>query len=243
MAFLTLTQMLNSIPDGGANTAADMRAIIEDLIKSKIWAPYSIDHAEDIWWQGDFAGLTEIEPTGTSVGTEHDGSLSVLFSGQAANDLTCYVKARTFSIGDTFATRIRSLGSVDSNHTMAALCFTDGTATTSNIVAFIAYLSLTDNVARINTFHGTVTAVSTAVIMFDIDTQLMPWQDGIYLRLRYSAANTFQMAASPDGRIWSAFGALDISKTMTPTHFGVAVSKWGGTGDGIANFGPVCRLA
>lgn len=231
--------MLALINDGGKNTAAEIRDVIEALYE-QIHAPFLAGGADDVLWNGDLAGLTKVEPTGTATATEQAGFLSVLFSGSAASDFTCWLKPVTFAIGDQWVLPTKVFGL--NNHNMAGLCFTDGVVAGSNIVAFVAYVSSADSQLRANAFHGTITNAGTAVLLMDGNVQLQR-SEALYLKLGYSAANTFQHFLSPDGVSFSRFGASDISKTMTPTHVGVCVSKFGGAADGIASFGPLGKVA
>jgi hypothetical protein len=238
---LTLAQMLALFPDNTAGdiSAADGRSVITAIVRRQR-APFSVDHADDTWWEGDIGDFTEVAPTGTATESEQDGFLSVLFSGQSSEDFTCFLKPVTFATGHQWVVPVRVMGI--SNHNMAGICFTDGTTTGSNLVAFVAYVSNTDNQTRVNAFHGTITSSGTAVTMLDGNAQL-PRSDAFYLKLGYSASNTFQHWLSPDGISFSRLGAADISKTMTPTHVGVCVTKYGGSGDGLATFGPLCKVA
>lgn len=238
---LTLAQMLALFPDNttGDISAQDGRDVITGIVRRQR-TPYSVDDADDTYWESDIGDFTKVEPTGTTTATEKDGFLSVLFSGSAASDFTCWVKPVTFATSDEWVVPVKVMGI--NNHNMAGICFTDGTTTGSNVVAFVAYVSAADSQTRVNAFHGTITSAGTAVLLQDGNSHLHR-TDAFYLKLGYSASNTFQHWLSPDGISFSRFGASDISATMTPTHVGVCVSKFGGAGDGIASFGPLCKVA
>lgn len=238
---LTLSQMLALLPDNvtGNISAQDLRDVVTATIRGER-APYSVDDADDVWWESDIGDFTKVEPTGTATATEGDGFLSVLFSGTSSDDFTCWLKPVTFATGDEWVVPVKVFGI--NNHNMAGICFTDGITTGSNIVAFVGYVSSTDNQTRVHAFHGTITSAGTAVTMLDSNGQLQR-SDAFYLKLAYPTSNTFRHWLSPDGISFSRLGAADISKTMTPTHVGVCVSKFGGASDGIANFGPLCKVA
>lgn len=231
--------MLASIPDGGSNTAAEMRAIIEDLTK-KSWAPYSIDDAADVWWQSNIGDFTTVTVTGTQTVTEKDGYVAVAYSGQSAADYNGVFKARTFAIGDSFAVRLRSLGPA-AEYSVPGLAFTDGVVAGSNVLQVIAYVTNGNN-ANIAVSHGTLTNVATSA-WSNADKGAFPWLDGIVVRLTYSAANSFLGQVSIDGVHWTSFGNAATAKTMTPTHVGLTWGKEGGAGSSYVSYGPLCKLA
>lgn len=237
---LTLAQMLALLPDNTAGdiSAVDMRDVVTAIVRGQR-APYSVDDADDVWWEGDLlADFTHVDPTGSSTRTEKDGFLSVSYTGQASLDVGCVLKPHTFSIGDRFATHVRSLGKDEDIHAMVFLVLTDGTATSSNMAAAMMYQDLD----RVGAWHGTITNLDTQVWA---RTSVWDWPlAGFHVAIEYEAANTFQVYLSPDGVSWSDFGAASISKTMTPTHFGVGWSIWGGSNpEGLAAFGPICKIA
>lgn len=237
---LTLAQMLALLPDNTAGdiSAVDARNVVTAIVHGQR-APYSVDDAEDIWWESDSAGMTVVTVTGTQTITEKDGHLSVRFSGQSASDFNGIFAARTFAVGDSFATRIRSVGS-NENYNMTAIAFTDGTASTSNVVAAYPYSQSAS--ASFNAGHGTLTAFTTNSWSV-VQTAHGFLSHGVYARLTYTAANTFTVSYSPDGSSWTSFGQADLSKTMTPTHVGVMWSKFAGAAEAVASFGPICKLA
>jgi hypothetical protein len=241
MAFQTLAQMLTSLQDGGANTAAEVRTIIDGIVRQKIWAPYSNDHAEDVFWQSNLSDFTDVVITGSHTLIERDGFLSVRFTGIASGDVNCRLKARTFTVGDEFACRIR-LGGLMNDFSMAGLFFTDGTTATSNAVGAAAYITSTATSLILVARHGTLQAFASDALNVSILNE-GPLLDGLYAKLQYTASNSFRVYFSADGVSWSEMGTTAFSKTMTPTHFGVGWSKEGGSGDGVASFGPICRLA
>lgn len=223
----------------GDISAADGRANMTGLWR-QIHAPYSVDNAADVWWQGDSAGMTTVTITGTQTITEIDGHLSVRFSGQSSGDFNGLFKAHTFSVGDSFATRIRSMGTSE-DYTMTGIAFTNGTVGTSDIVAAYPYRQVANGV--FNAGHGTLTNFATNSWNLPGMFYGGPFNDAVYARITYTASNSFTIAFSPDGVSWSSFGQAAVSKTMTPTHFGVIWSKFGGAVESLASFGPVCKLA
>lgn len=223
---------------GGNNTAADVRTVVQALWRHAK-GPYSLNNAADVWWQSNVGDFTEVTVTGDQTVQENDGSLSIAFGGQTANDWNAFLKPVSFSIGDAWATRV-SLISMYNTFIGVGLCFTDGTTGAANaLVGHTQYESNPDPfvVGR----HGTLTAMTNA-----------PWiaagrsveSDEIYFRLTYVAANTFRVEVSKDGLLYDNWDEADISMTMTPTHVGVAfTASVPFTLPALANIGPICKVA
>lgn len=222
----------------GDISAADMRTIVRALHRKNVGA-YSLDHADDIWWESELGGLTTLTVTGSQTLTEKDGFLSAAFATQTANDLNCVLKPHTFSTGDSYAVRLAVIGG--STFSMAGLVVSDGTTSTSNAVALLTYIN---GFQTITTWHGTLTNMGTQANVIAMGTGVgMPWM-GLHFKIDYTSANTFRSWASPDGVSWADLGFSTYAKTMTPTHFGVCWSTWGGSGyTAAATFGPVCKVA
>ena len=196
----------------------------------------------DYYWDGnDLAGFTEVDITGTTTWTEDKNLISVLVAGMTAEDANCVLIAKTFSIGDAWVVPVIGyLCPAVSAAARAGIIFTDGTVSTSNAV--FGHIQL-DNTTPGNVFlvgrHGTLTSVATAPWVSDND---VGGQFVFYIKLEYPAANTFRLWFSPDGVTYHGFGEADISKTMTPTHVGLAVMVSDADG-GIFTFGPLRKVA
>jgi hypothetical protein len=193
--------------------------------------------ATDIRWTGSVsAGMTTVTVTGSQTLTEKTGVLSVLFSGQSTQDYNCLLTAHTFSVGDSFAVPIRYAGNAGIG--AAGVIFTDGTTSAANAVAAHMQQHSNEGHTRVYTRHGTLTAMGSVSTVHNHRSALVPW---LWLRLTYQASNTFRKELSPDGISWHT--TADESKTMTPTHVGVCWSTDNNSGDGIATFGPIVKLA
>lgn len=240
---LTLTQMLALIPDNtsGDVTPADMRDVVTAIVR-ELRAPYSVDDADDVWWDGDIGDFTTLTITGNEAVTEGAGRLSVTFNDQSANDLNCVLKAHTFAVGDSFVVPISMFGSVE-NYSIAGLVFADGTTSAANAVA--TCLERPEDPDTLFVRTGTLTAMTTLGT-----AATFAWADDLvhgplYLRLTYQAANTWRPAWSIDGFSWLSLNESDVTFTLTPTHFGVCWSAWGATTDNFrqVSFGPISKLA
>jgi len=230
------------------NTSGDVsQQDLRDFLESSY--PHLGTHegsTDDIVWDGDLAGMTTQTVSGTATWTEARGRVSVVVNGQTADDSASVLSAFTFGTGDEWVVPVYGAMSMaaTSGNLSAGIVFSDGTATSSNAVfghiqlAQTASVTVTElGVGR----HGTLTDHSTAPWVSD--GYLAPAAGNpVFIKLKYSASNTFQLSFSPDGITYSAFGESDISKTMTPTHVGVAAWQTEAE-DGIVTFGPLMKVA
>jgi len=237
---LTLAQIYALITDGGANTAADVRAALQALYHRQYGIGADPD-TNDVYWDGDdVASGTTVTVTGSQTIVEEGGLLSVRYDAQAANDLNCLLFARTLAVGSRWRTNARLFVRAH-QFSMAALVMTDGVTAASNAIATTSYQDNAGNGFG-SVWHGTLTALtSEAWILNDFAAaRIVPH---IGLELEYVAANSFQ-GRFGDGIQGSSWGQANVAKTMTPTHVGVAWSNWGTTGEeSIDTFGPLRKIA
>lgn len=240
-----------AIDDGGENTALEVRTALTSVLGRAdlgSWQDPAVPDGTvgDIEWSGtDLSAFTAVTPTGTQSQLEGTGLMSAKFSGQSPNDLCAILKPHTFSIGDSFAVPVRTLvspGGTSSVAIMAGLAFTDGLLTSSNVAA----VHLQTNSPSSAPFvvvgrHGTLTNAATAPqVSNSLLTVSFPW---LWLRLDYSALNTFILWVSPDGLQWSTLNIGTFTKAMTPTHVGFVYMADDAAGDAIASFGPLRKIA
>lgn len=168
--------------------------------------------------------------TGTATWTEGGDQLQAEFFSQTANDLSAIVKPVTIATGDHITTCANGLMRVTPN--MLGIVMTDGTLTTSNVVAALLYVGSS---IQFSLRHGTLTNVATTT--WDIAISAIYTTGFPFVRLRYTAANTFEAQISLNGDDFTTLGQVTASKTMTPTHVGLCVSAWGaGTARSLASF-------
>lgn len=133
------------------------------------------------------------------------------------SNLCAYLKTISGSAGScTIETAVRALVK-DTNNSMLGLTMANGTdPTTSKVVA--VGLQFTSSKTKLVTYTGTLDALTrNSLQLFDG----MP-NDRIFIRLNWSATNTFIPTFSPNGVVWDALELPSLSYTMTPTHFGIA---------------------
>lgn len=181
------------------------------------------------------SGWTAVTPTGTATWTEKRGLLSCLSYGSSANDACCQLKAMASATAPkTIETVVRML-SGDENWAMIGLMFSDGVLATSNAIVLMLYNGGTSTTCDL--WSGTITNIATTV-----GAILVPPDRGfvvnpfMHMRLIWSAANNFKVQLSPDGVSWTDFAFGTKTVTLTPTHYGIFVSKWGGSQRMIGTF-------
>lgn len=181
-------------------------------------------HGDDQEFTGTIGG-TAVTPTGTVTWTQDEGLLSAAFDSQSSGDQA----ARLYSLTPvaspvTITTRMRMLTRRTSNP-MLGLMFADGTTTGSTATSVGIYATTGGPIlAR---WAGTITNMSTTNLFTDLTYGLT--HQWVYLRLIWSASNTFEFAISLDGISWTDFGNTGWAATLTPTHFGPWVSGWSQT--------------
>ena len=216
--------------DGSDSTQADITINssgggaggVPDWI-SDLAAPDSA-HGDDQEFTGSIGG-TAVTPTGTATWTQDEGLLSVAFEDQTSGDHAARLFALTPTAAPvTITTRLKMMSKRSSNP-MAGLVFADGTTAASNAVAVGIYY--TTNSPIIARWAGTLTNMSTT----NIDTAVgVGYPDSwMFMRLIWTASNTWAWALSPDGISWTDFEASTFAATLTPTYFGVFVSSWSTT--------------
>lgn len=172
------------------------------------------------------SGYTKVEPSGTTNDVEARSLLSVLFHGQTSSHATAYLfpfpGGESFDVDDYLEVGLMVTGFAGSENTIVGCLLTDGTTTTSNQIACWYFFTTLGNVdlrgGVLNNFGATLGQREVNV------RSVMPL---VRIRLRCTAANTWQGEISPDGLQWTAYGASAVSRTITPTHYGVTVTRSG----------------
>jgi hypothetical protein len=177
------------------------------------------------------AAWTSLTVTGSATWTEQDDVLSVVFDDQTAGDAAAQIKSinGTPAAAIEISTAVRAFTSA--NHGIVGMFFSDGTTATSNLVQFRTNVSD----GSTSMYGGTFTDIqNTLLSSFTVDASSI--MTTIYMRLTWVSSNTWRMEVSPDGVSWTAFALADQSHTLTPTHYGLYVSSYGGTVPKIATF-------
>lgn len=177
------------------------------------------------------SGWTQVDPSGSVTWSEGYGVLSGLGGGQSSSTLSGIVKALPVLAPWSVETAVRTLARLE-NYTMAGLVFSDGTTAGSNVVAMFLGTTATRGDWYVERRTGTFSSPTSNVATQSIQ-HAGPW---LYLRLNWTAINSFTAEFSPDGVSWLNMGWPTISLTFTPTHAGFCFSSWGATSDRVATF-------
>lgn len=234
----TESALLTEMADGGDNTAEEVRNGIVSMFTPG-WVRY-LDHRlpsetahddDDFFKTDSSADYTAITPTGTLTPDIDQGLLSIYATNMSTGDYPVLVKSLgALSAPVTIETRVRSF--FDGGYVYTGLAFTDGTTAGSNSFQGHIYYS---SGFGVGTAHGTITNIasfqntSPSALRFDLMPQF-------YIRLCWKSSNTFRAAWSSNGVQWMSFGASDVAKTMTPTHFGFMASHGNASTDGTMTF-------
>lgn len=190
-------------------------------------------HTDDDFFDDDSKGFTETTVSGTATWTEKYGRASVVFSGQTAGDAAVALYAMTPSSSPvTIETALTRIG-IDANYPSIGLCFTDGTTASDNIALVRIVNAVNTGAISIRNCAGTLTSYTTVNTIVSSHTS-MPFMN-LGLRFIWKSSNTFQIQFG-DLVSWSTLGFATLSKTMTPTHFGMFVSSQSYAEPSIAGF-------
>ena len=161
-------------------------------------------------------------------------ALNINFSGATGGDTSAeacaYLKPISGSVGACTIEASANMLITTSFQAGVALIMTDGTNPATSNVAMVGLRCFTNEI-RLSTWHGTLDALTNSAISFGRFSA----NDKIKMRMDWASANTFAPSWSLNGAQWTNAGLSDISKTMTPTHYGLAFS-WGNGSPALVNF-------
>ena len=200
----------------------------EDWVKNMLGYPTSVGADDTVWAGSDYStDFTTVTVSGTAATiTEQDGILSVLQVGDmTTGDVNAGLKAHTFSTGDEWTLACRFFPHVSAQTSRAGLLITDGTTGAANAV--FAHVEDDNGTMAAVLRKGTLTALTTETWKNNFTLTSGPF---IWIKLIYSATDTFQALLSSDGVNWHDFGQTTTSHTMTPTHVGAG---WADAGNDI----------
>jgi len=183
--------------------------------------PHALDDEfDDASIHGDW---TELVINGTTTWTEQLGRLSALTTNQSDANTSPILKsigAASYPLTiDTCTTRT----SVKANYLMYGIIFSDGVTATDDGTAIMPYQETAEAFLTMGYRSGTLQNMGTNPGVGQI------WAESglLYLRMIWSAADTFKAYWSADGIEWLAHPNSPVSRTLTPTHAGLWVSSWG----------------
>ncbi len=191
---------------------------------------------DDDFFVTDSSGdYTEQTVTGTAVWTLGGGLASVVYDGQSGGDVAAILKPISDATLPVTIETAFSFVATPQDFTHAGLCFTDGTATSSNVA--LMRLHRTGNEATYRANAGTLTSFTADINNAIANVADMLPFGMVYVRLVWDATDHFKVSFG-DGVSWTDFDDAGVSfaKTMTPTHFGLHVSTNAAAIANIATF-------
>lgn len=223
--------MLASINDNtsGDISAADVRAVIQALHD---WIPATerykqgrlageTAHASDDFFSA-YSGYTEATPSGTPNWAVSRGGLSSRFVNVASANIAATLKAIPAAGMPTTIETCVSMTIDGTNNPAVGLLFTNGTGTTATFAGF-GIMTASGGGVGWSTPSGTLNSATSG-----LNAIVGTWTMGssMFIRLIWSASNTFEVAVSPDGQQWVDFTLTTLARTFTPTHMGFYVTNW-----------------
>lgn len=205
---------------------------------------------DNVWWNGtDLTRRgTTVTVTGSQTITENASPYPYLnvtsISSISANDLNSVLFPATLAAGQRWRCNVRAqTSSTTGVFLMASLLFTDGTTSSANMAANVAYHN-TSGTHICQGWGGTLTATSGITTGIASSYAALAQNSLMMLELEYVSSNTFsQRLYSADGHSL-IFEQTSWSRTITPTHVGVAWSNYGTSPTSPScEFGPIYRAA
>lgn len=180
---------------------------------------------------GSWTRVDDAGHSGYVTWTEAGDSLSLLLgnSADAAAELHAYLKADAMSIGDYIQCHIVG-GGESSNFPIAGLIISNGTTYGAGKQAFFGYFMSAGAAYSLSRAEWSGFSTRDAFT----DTASTYFGEQLHIRLKYSAANTFEYYYSPDGISWILIGSRSI--TLTPSHVGIAGSSYGSSTKFVFSF-------
>lgn len=163
--------------------------------------------------------------SGSATWTQANGVLSAIYEDQTAAHMAGLMKPVSVASPITLETGVRLFGPKTS-YLIGGLVLSDGVSNSSNVA--MAYVKDTAGVLSVNQASGLQNAISVEDTL-NVTVGPSLW---LYMRLRWTATNTFHSQWSPDGTTWTDFGWSTFSATFTPIRAGVFATSWGGTTEG-----------
>ncbi len=184
------------------------------------------DADDDFFGDATKTGWTESVVTGNATWTELRGVMSLEADSGATGDAASSLKAIT-AVGPplTIESAVRMFDINADFHTMG-ICFTDGTTSSSNVVQ-ARLASRANGTDQMQSYTGTLTDT-------DNTSRVLTTMNGVrsgllYMRLVWTASNTWAVNFSQDSVSWSDLALAPFSFTMTPTHFGMFATNFAST--------------
>lgn len=193
---------------------------------TSIYPVFTAAGVDDEFDDGSFSGWTLVnDGTHLVIVTETNNVASIYVPGSdTAAHLQAFMKSTTVNTNDYIEICFAGIGQ-NSNFQMIALVFADGTTyNAGNQVVWAFFPSLSNFQLFTHTGYNAQGGSTTV----SIGLEATHW----FMRLKYLGGNNWIGYLSSDGISWANFTGT-VSKTLTPTKIGFAVSSWGSTAEHV----------
>ena len=206
---------------GGTLSASGGGGTTTDPITA-IYPTFTPAGVDDEFSGASFTGWTLVDDgTHQATVTQTNNVCSLLLpGGDTAAHLHAWLKTATVNVGDVIEMAFNGVG-LAANSNMCGLIMADGTTYGSGKQVLLA--EVPNATSYLFDSH---TGFNTQAAFFNIAIQRNAVAT-VFLRLVYSAANTFDAYTSVDGISWVAI-KTGFAVTMTPTAVGFFATTWGG---------------
>lgn len=202
------------------------KAGLDNYLQQNTWRPYKLftpSGVDDEFNDDNFSGWTAVGTTPVPTTSEFESKLSIYHPGSdASSRWYCWMKSATVNVGDFVEICFRQIV-VGDNYPIIGVFMADGTTVSSGAQVACDYSPL-----ETQSFLRRITGYNTHSSQTGRQISAAGIGSHIFLRLYYTAANQFKTELSCDGNLWMP-GIAATSLTLTPTHVGFGVTKWGGT--------------
>ncbi len=192
--------------------------------------------ADDEFAGSGLGGWTAVDISGTQARTEDKHVMSSSATGGSQNNFGGILKSiGGLSAPVTIETHVIALGDTNAAIGNMGIGWTDGTIGTSNCIFSRFWDGAAAGGATIRVDSGTLNNLDAAVTNI-MNVGHQSFRNGLFLRSIWKTTNTFKIQISIDGVTWTTSGSGDISKTMTPTQFGLLHHGFGSSEITLASF-------
>lgn len=192
---------------------------------SSVYPKFTVTAPDDEFDGPSFTGWTSVTSGSPTLAlTQANNVLSIAHpGGDGSGQLHAWAKAPTIVTNSYVEAGFRGWGS-QQNFNLCGVFFSDGVTYGSGNQA-VWYMSFNQNAMSIAGWSGFSSQSSVANHGF----QTPFFGSDLFMRLQYTGTNTFHGFASVDGISFIDFTG-PTTETVTPTHAGIFVSTYGGSG-------------
>lgn len=211
----------------GIDDSTDATSLDARVARDAVYPPFAPAGDDDEFDDGSFSGWTAVNsgshnPTITE---DNDRASFLLPGSDAAGETHAYMKAQTMSAGTSSIEICFDVAGRLTDTLVVGCMFANGASYGAGAqVALWLGMGATTPARMYLTGWTSYNSLPETATNADLQRA---FAGSLFLRLKYSASNTFRAYISCDGISYiDFFGA--VSKTLSPTHYGFFMSTYGG---------------